>query len=223
MAFQTQQLVLLGVLWLGYFSLHSALAALPLKRWVAARYSGFIPFYRIAFNSLALLLLLPPLWMLYRHPGPVLWQWPGYWGWLANLSAAGAVVVFAWSLRYYDNSEFWGLRQWRQKQRRVEDQERLTISPLHRHVRHPWYSLGLLLLWTRDMNAAMLLSALAISLYFIIGSRLEERRLVCYYGDAYKEYRNRVPALIPLPWRRLDPESARAIEIRASLQLNEKK
>ena len=126
-----------------------------------------------------------------------------------------ALAVFAYSLRHYDTGEFLGLRQWRAAETRVEDQERLRISPLHRYVRHPWYSLALVLIWTRDMPPAFLLTAVAATLYFVLGSRLEERKLVTYYGAAYRDYRRRVPALLPLPGRSLTPAEAAALEAAA--------
>ncbi len=119
-----------------------------------------------------------------------------------------ALAGFFWSLKYYDGSEFIGLRQLREREKRVEDQERLHLSPLHRYVRHPWYSLGLVLIWSRDMDLPLLISALLITLYFIIGSRLEERKLVAYHGEAYRHYQRRVPGLFPLPWRHLTRQEA---------------
>ena len=77
------------------------------------------------------------------------------------------------------------------------------LSAAHRYVRHPWYSFGLVIVWTRDMNAAMLVSALAITIYFVAGSRLEERKLIETHGDTYRRYRERVPGLLPLPSKRL--------------------
>jgi hypothetical protein len=62
----------------------------------------------------------------------------------------------------------------------------------------------------------MLLSAIMITLYFIIGSLLEERKLLAYYGEAYREYRQRVPGLFPLPWRNLSREQARELEKRGN-------
>lgn len=53
------------------------------------------------------------------------------------------------------------------------------------------------------MNAASLVSALAVTLYFIVGSRLEENKLVAIHGDAYRDYMGQVPGLLPLPWKRL--------------------
>ncbi len=164
--------------------------------------------YRLLFNLLALLLLLPPLILIYLWQGPWLWQWSGPFAWLANGLALLAMAGFFWSLKYYDGAEFLGLRQWREQEKRVEDQEHLHISPLHRHVRHPWYALGLVLIWTRDMDAVLLISALLMTLYFVIGYRLEERKLVAYHGDRYRIYRQRVPGLIPLPWRYLTRKEA---------------
>lgn len=205
------RLGLIAVAWLGYFALHSALASLGLKRWVARRFPRAMPGYRIAYNTLALLLLIPPLVLTYAERGPWLWQWSGVGWWLANGLAAAALLAILWSLRWYDGQELLGLRQWRGRVRRAEDQERFHLSPLHRFVRHPWYSLGLVLVWTRDMDPAFLVSAVAITLYFAVGARLEERKLLVYHGEVYRRYRERVPSLIPLPWRYLGAEAARAL------------
>ena len=163
-------------------------------------------------NLFAVLLLIPPLYLTYGWQGPWLWHWTGIGWWLANGVALSALALFYRSLRYYDIREFMGSRQWQAKERKVEDQEVLRISPLHRHVRHPWYALALVLIWTRDMNGAFLLTAVAITLYFIVGSRLEERKLVAFHGDAYREYLKRVPGLLPWPWRRLTQEDAEKIQ-----------
>lgn len=202
------QLLLLALAWLGYFVLHSLLASLGVKRWVASRRPALMPVYRLAFNGLAILLLLPVVKLHMAYQGAFLWQWQGAWFWLANGLASAAVLGFFWSLGYYDMAEFFGFRQWRQGTRSVEDQEHLRISPLHRFVRHPWYFLALVIVWTRDMNAAQLLSSVLVTLYFLIGSRLEERKLLVYHGDAYRRYRERVPALFPLPWRYLTKREA---------------
>lgn len=200
---QSLHLLQLLLVWIGYFLIHSALASLTLKRWVALRRPAWMRGYRLFFNLSALLLVIPPLWLTYSQRGPWLWAWDGPWWYVANGLALAAIMGVLWSSKYYDGAEFIGLRQWRQDVRTVEDQEALHISPMHRWVRHPWYSLGLVLIWTRDMDATFLLTAVAATLYFVIGSRLEERKLMTYHGDAYARYRTLVPSLLPLPWRRL--------------------
>lgn len=204
-------IVLLAFCWIVYFALHSALASLAIKRKVAAAWPQRMPYYRLSFNLLASLLLLPILWLSYHAPGPMLWRWQSAAAWLANGLALAAVAGFWLSLKGYDMQEFLGLRQLQHKVRKVEDQEHFHLSPLHRYVRHPWYFFGLVLIWTRDMNATTLLSAVFITLYFVIGSRMEEKKLMVYHGDTYRRYRARVPCLLPLPWKFLTAKEAEAL------------
>ncbi len=207
----TGQLLVLGAAWLIYCLTHSLLASLRMKRWVARTKPEWMPSYRLFFNILATLFIIPPVGMSLAFRGPPLWTWSGPWHWLSLTLTALAAFGFVWSLRYYDTREFLGFRQLRDRIHSVEDQESLHISPMHCYVRHPWYFLGLVLVWTRDMDPAFLTSALAITLYFVLGSLLEERKLLIYHGDAYRRYRAQVPGLIPLPWRYLSAGEARRI------------
>ncbi len=204
-------LILLGLLWLIYFGLHSLFASLWLKSRVAARWPNLMPRYRLLFNLLALLLLVPPLVLMWRLGGEPLWRYQDFGDVLRFTLMGLAMAGFIWSLRYYDGREFIGLRQLRQGLRQIEDQERLQLSPLHRFVRHPWYSLGLVLVWTQEMDPARLLSACMVSGYLIIGSMLEERKLLVYHGQRYQRYRDRVPGLVPLPHRFLTREQATSL------------
>lgn len=145
---------------------------------------------------------------MFEYPGNTLWTWQGVWFYIANGIALLAIAGFFWSLRYYDGGEFTGLNQLREKTHTVEDQESFHLSPLHRFVRHPWYALGLAIIWTRDMNQAFLVTAVLISAYLIFGSRLEEKKLLRYHGEIYRKYREKVPGLVPLPWRYLTKAEA---------------
>jgi protein-S-isoprenylcysteine O-methyltransferase Ste14 len=202
---------LLLVAWLAYFLLHSALASLAIKTRVAARWPGLMPAYRLGFNLMAVLTLLPILWLTYRQPGELLWHWSGAWSWLADGLALAAVAGVLHTLRDYDLLEFLGWRQWKNRTRSVADQERFHISPAHRFVRHPWYFYALVLLWTRDLDAARLLTTVLVSAYFLIGSKLEERKLIAYHGERYRQYMTRVAGLLPLPWKVLSKAEAAAL------------
>jgi len=56
----------------------------------------------------------------------------------------------------------------------------------------------------------------AVTLYFMVGSWLEERKLLVYHGDAYAQYRRHVAGLVPLPWRWLSEEKARRLAAMAN-------
>jgi protein-S-isoprenylcysteine O-methyltransferase Ste14 len=206
-----RDIMLLSFCWIGYFALHSALASLLVKRRVAANWPDLMPYYRLMFNILAFFLLLPILWLAYRDPQPMLWHWQGIAAWLANGLALAAIFGFWLSLKSYDMREFLGLRQLQFHVRKVEDQEHFHLSPFHRFVRHPWYFFGLVLIWTRDMSVTTLLSSVLLTLYFLVGSWLEEKKLLVYHGDTYRRYMTCVPGLIPLPWKFLTAEEAEAL------------
>jgi len=202
--------ILLGA-WLVYFALHSALASISVKTRMATRYPSLMPRYRIGFNTIAILGLLPILWLLYSHPGPAVWSWSGMSAYVADGLALAAVAGFLYTLRDYDGSEFLGVRQWLNQTRTVEDQECFHITSVHRFVRHPWYFFSLVILWTRDMSEAMLVSALIMTAYFVVGSKMEERKLIAYHGERYRRYMGKVAGLVPLPWKTIS--KAEALEI----------
>ncbi len=105
-------------------------------------------------------------------------------------------------LRTYDLGKFSGLAQIRAAKAgaaMVVDDEAMITGGFHAYIRHPLYSAAFLVLWSAAWNDHGLATALWGSLYLIIGSRFEERRLIRLHGDAYRAYRARVPAFVP--WR----------------------
>ncbi len=85
----------------------------------------------------------------------------------------------------------------------------LIVTGLYRWVRHPLYTAGLLLIWlTPVMTTSILALNLSLTLYIIVGSRLEERRLLAEFGQAYADYQAAVPGLIPRPPRASIPRTS---------------
>src|SRR5512133_709019 len=212
MGSDTANVVLLSLVWIAFAALHSSLASLGLKRVTARHCPRLVPAYRLLYNLVAGLTLLPILWLLAYRPGPWLWRWTGLAAWVMNGLALVAAGILVFGPAGYDLKEFLGWRQVRTGRESAEDLEPLRISSLHRFVRHPWYSLSLVILWTRDMNTARIVSAGWITVYFITGSWLEERKLLARFGAAYREYMALVPGLLPRPWRILSREDARRLE-----------
>ena len=194
---------ILLLLWVLYFLLHSVLASFQFKKWVEKNFPAFTPFYRMSYNVFAGVSLLPILVLMLIWRGEAIIQWDGLWFYFINAVALLVLVMFYHSTRFYDMSEFLGTRQLSHQQNDTTDKAPMCVSPYHRFVRHPWYAFGLILIWTRSMDQLQLISSMAMTVYFVVGSLLEEKKLLVYYGDQYSSYKKLVPGLIPLPWKYL--------------------
>lgn len=204
--------LMLAAAWIGYCGLHSLLASLRFKAWAIQRGPILSRHYRLGYNLLAFGLLVPLLIATEFAADDWLWRWQGYWSWVAWGVSALVLIGFIWSSRAYDMKAFVGIAP-----PSADAALRFGLSPLHRFVRHPWYFLGLLWLWTRDMDSARLIAALIVSGYLWLGSALEERKLIEELGQTYKDYCARVPGLLPRPWRYLSrAEFARLLNTQRS-------
>jgi protein-S-isoprenylcysteine O-methyltransferase Ste14 len=67
-----------------------------------------------------------------------------------------------------------------------------------KYVRHPYYFSGLVLIWARPLKGKDLVVNIVFTIYFILGALNEERKLVKYFGNTYKDYQKKVPMLIPV-------------------------
>ena len=178
--------------WLALFALqHSGMARSGFKQawthWVPPALERSI---YVAASGLVTL-VLPLVWQ--PLPGEALWQ-DQYW--LLPISLAGAVGV-ALCCRSFDHLEFFGLRQVGFG-RPTAEADGLRINGVYRWVRHPLMVTTLLFLWAQPtMLPELLLLNGGLTLYILIAIHLEERELVRKFGQAYEDYRRRVPALVP--------------------------
>jgi protein-S-isoprenylcysteine O-methyltransferase Ste14 len=118
----------------------------------------------------------------------LLWALQGF-GWFLLVAATFMINHF----------ELFGLAQaWRHWRNQPTPDDGFRTAWLYRHMRHPIYTGWLLTFWaTPLMSVSHLLFAIGMSLYILVGIAYEERDLIAAFGDRYRDYRARVPALIP--------------------------
>lgn len=198
------RLALLALGWACWGGLHSLLISPAWMRMVSARFPGFCPWYRLAYNGLAVLTLLPLLHFKDVLAGETLLRWDGL---LTPIRFAlfGAVIWLFWAgARVYDLRVVGGLAQLRSacSYAGTPYAEELRTEGILARVRHPWYGGALLLLWTRTgaFDAAELVTSLVLTGYVLIGARLEERKLVHVHGQSYRDYQRSTPMFFPWPW-----------------------
>jgi len=76
------------------------------------------------------------------------------------------------------------------------------VRGIYKYIRHPMYAGAILFLFAKpEMSVNSFHVALAVSLYFIIGSRLEEKRMLVEHPD-YAGYQQQVGAFVPKLWNR---------------------
>lgn len=138
------------------------------------------------------------------------WQWRPMGGVIWNVEEPHArlllqsLFVFGWLLVLIttfliNHFDLFGLRQVYLYLRGKEYTPLGFVTPgPYKQIRHPLYLGWLFAFWaTPTMTAAHLIFAIATTAYILIAIRLEERDLVRIHGQAYAEYRKRVPMLIP--------------------------
>jgi protein-S-isoprenylcysteine O-methyltransferase Ste14 len=149
----------------------------------------------------------------------VLWQWrpiPQFVWDLRGTAFASLLSLSFWagwafllaSTWLINHFERFGLEQvWAYFQRREFQRPPFATPAFYRWVRHPIYLGFIIACWSAPvMTAGHLLFSIATTGYILVGIHFEERDLVRAYGEAYRDYRRRVPML--LPWRRPAPAEA---------------
>jgi protein-S-isoprenylcysteine O-methyltransferase Ste14 len=189
--------VVILIAFASYGFIHSWLASLQAKA-LARRLLGPVSdrFYRLAYNIFAFVSLLPVFALLPLLPDRMLYSIPLPWSLLTLVVQGIAGLAALLAVLQTGAASFLGLRQLVQPE--DASPTRLNISGLYRFVRHPIYTASIVFIWlTPVMTLNLLALYLAFTAYFIIGAMFEERKLVAEFGQAYLDYRRKVPFLIP--------------------------
>ncbi|MDJ0669035.1 MAG: NnrU family protein [Desulfobacterales bacterium] len=194
--------ILLAVIWGVYCAVHSLTISPPFLRWVRNRFPKGHRFHRLAFNLFSILTLIPVVWYSWTLSSAPIFQWEGS---LRGLQAAFIVIgvaLLAAGALHYDFREFMGFSQISTTDacRSIGKDCELKTSGILGLVRHPWYTAVFFLLWARDLDPAAVIVNSVLTVYVIIGTHLEERKLIAVFGQTYQEYQKEVSMFFPIKW-----------------------
>jgi protein-S-isoprenylcysteine O-methyltransferase Ste14 len=194
--------VILVLLWGAWCFLHSFLITSGVTGFVRKRFEKAYRYYRIFYNFIALVTLIPVLAYSFSIKTIPVFHWEDLFRIVQGLLVISAFFLFIGGARVYDSAQFLGIRQIREHSACsiLTDDCRLDTSGILGMVRHPWYARGILIVWARNLDMAAILTNLVITVYFIIGTILEERKLLVEFGEEYMDYQQRVSMLFPVRW-----------------------
>lgn len=172
----------------------------------------------VLFSSLALVLLF---WQ-WQPIGGVVWQVNNELGQMAiyMIYAAGWLLLLlaTFLINHFD---LFGLRQV-YLHFMGQDYSGLAFRTpgLYKVVRHPIYLSWMCIFWaTPRMTVAHLVFALATTAYMVTAIQWEEKDLTQIYGDAYRRYKQQVPALLPVRFsREIGSSQGRTVNTAAQTQ-----
>ena len=195
-------ILLYALLWLLFAVKHSLLARVAVQAKLE-RYLGH--WYRFVYNLVAaitiLLVYIAGRYLLANNGFSILDNSIGA-VLSITLQIAGLITLLV-ALTQYDIGRFSGITQLRTKERLSEaSHEPLQQRGLNRWVRHPLYTGAFLVLWGGAGSSLGLWTAIWGSLYLVIGTHFEERKLIALYKDNYRQYQQQVPRYFPRLWQK---------------------
>lgn len=194
--------ILLAVLWILFCVMHSALISITFTGYIKRRSLKLYSFHRLFFNIISVVLLIPLVIYSSSIRQAPFFEWDGILFPLKYFFILLGILLFILGSAHYNGAVFSGLAQIREGANYylINKTGIIDNSGILGIIRHPFYAGVLLLIWSRDLDITNVIVNVILSLYILIGTFLEERKLILEFGDAYSTYRNEVSMLFPFKY-----------------------
>ena len=195
-------------LWTAYCVLHSYMISTGFTKFAAGRLKKYYSFYRLFYVIISLLLLIILINYTGRYEDKDIIEYNFPWSIIRFAAMYGSLLLFFWAFFFcYDALSFFGIRQILnyKKMPTADSAGSIKKNGLLGIIRHPMYLALIIFLWSTIFTLLDLVINALLTVYVLIGTILEEKKLVLEFGDAYLEYQDEVPMLIPF----VNPGTAR--------------
>ncbi len=192
----------LAILWITFCTLHSALISVTFTNYIKQKIGGSYRFYRLFYNIFSIITLIPVLLYAASIRQQPFFVWDGYLLPVKYILLFIGILCFAMGSRRYNFGQFSGLAQIKEgtNHNLINKTGKLSSRGILGVVRHPFYAGIFPLIWSNDLDITSLITNIILSIYVIIGTLLEEHKLILEFGDAYRQYQQSVSMLFPFQW-----------------------
>ena len=190
--------LLIVFLWTAYLSLHSFLISTGFTKLMTRLLKDYYAFYRLFYVLLSILLLIPVINFTALADNKMLITYSPPLNVARYVLISGSLIIFVWALFFiYDPLSFFGIRQILNFGKKNSSSQEIKKNGLLGIIRHPMYFAVIVYFWCQTFRVADLLVNTIVTIYIVIGTFLEEKKLVLEFGDSYTKYQQEVPMLIP--------------------------
>jgi methanethiol S-methyltransferase len=190
--------------WSVYCILHSYLISIKFTEFMTRFLKNYYAFFRIFYNIFSFVLLI----ILIRYTDSLGSEFTitltDTLIIIRYILTSATLTMFFWAFFFdYDSLSFFGVRQIMNfgKTKKINPEEEIKKTGLLGIVRHPMYLALIIFLWVNIKSEIDIIINIVLTIYIIIGTVVEEKKLVLEYGDAYSRYQREVPMLIPFTKR----------------------
>jgi protein-S-isoprenylcysteine O-methyltransferase Ste14 len=187
-------------LWAAYCAFHSYLISTRFTGLMARLLKRYYAFYRLVYVLISVALLIPLIRYSSQLDSHIVVMDGVVFDVVRKALTLFSLGAFFWAFFFdYDPLSFFGIRQILNLRKTTMPPPSLEIKKkgLLGIIRHPMYLSLIVYLWCQTYTLAEIITNTVLTIYVIIGTILEERKLVLEYGDAYVQYQHEVPMLLP--------------------------
>lgn len=190
--------LVIGFLWAAYCALHSFLISTSFTKLMARLLKKYYAFYRLFFNIISIILLIPLIKFTAHQDNNIIITYTPALNIIRYILITCTLLIFISPFLFnYDILSFFGIRQIFNFGKKDDTSREINKTGLLGIVRHPMYFALIIYLWCQTFRIADIVVNTVLTIYIIIGTLLEEKKLVLEYGDSYIKYQKEVPMLIP--------------------------